>query len=222
MMTDAVVSPRRLRERWARLNAVQGSLRTQQKRFQGQLEEIDRYLSTFDGVTQALDSLTEALFEQTLTLLEEKLTIALQEVLEEPIRLKTERSLCRNTLNIDFYIDRRGYREDIMKGQGGSVANILSVGLRILALTRLDPASHRRFLVLDEQDCWLRPDLVPRLVKIVQQAGNELGFQVLMISHHNVEAFVEYADSVYELIPDSDGVRCIARKAAEEEGPCSS
>ena len=85
----------------------------------------------------------------------------------------------------------------------------------MFALATLDPAQHRRFLVLDEQDCWLRPDLVPRLVKIVHDAGKALGFQVLMISHHDVEAFREYADKIYKLVPDAAGVR------AEEwiEGP---
>ena len=88
-----------------------------------------------------------------------------------------------------------------MRGQGGSVANILSVGLRMFALTTLDPSQHRRFLVLDEQDCWLRPDLVPRLVKIVHDAGRALGFQVLMISHHDATNFSRYADRIYRLTP---------------------
>ena len=70
-----------------------------------------------------------------------------------------------------------------MRGQGGSVANIVSVGLRMFAITTLDERRHRRFLVLDEQDCWLHPDLVSKLVRIVQEAGAALGFQVLMISH---------------------------------------
>ena len=81
------------------------------------------------------------------------------------------------------------------------MVNILSVGLRMFALTTLEKSEHRRFLVLDEQDCWIRPDLVPRLVKIVHQAGKALGLQVLMISHHDVSLFERYADRIYELIP---------------------
>jgi predicted ATPase len=100
-----------------------------------------------------------------------------------------------------------------MKGQGGSVANVLSVGLRMFALTTLDPAVHRRFLVLDEQDCWLRPDLVPRLVKIVHEAGRALGFQVLMISHHDISAFEQYADKIYQFIPTVNGVEVRERVA---------
>ncbi len=64
---------------------------------------------------------------------------------------------------------------------------------------------HRRFLVLDEQDCWLRPDLVPRLVKIVHEAGRALGFQVLMISHHDPALFQRYADKIYQFQRDGDG-----------------
>ena len=103
-----------------------------------------------------------------------------------------------------FWIERDGAEEDIMKGQGGSVANLLSVGLRMFALTTLDEQQHQRFLVLDEQDCWIRPDLVPRLVKIVHEAGKALGFQTLMISHHEVSSFIEYADRIYQFTPDAD------------------
>ncbi len=89
-----------------------------------------------------------------------------------------------------------------MRGQGGSVANVVSVGLRMFAITPLDERRHRRFLVLDEQDCWLHPDLVPKPTRIVQEAGTALGFQVLMISHHDVSNFLRHADKVYRLTTD--------------------
>ena len=85
------------------------------------------------------------------------------------------------------------------------MANILSVGLRMFALTTLPEERHRRFLVLDEQDCWLRPDLVPRLVKIIRDAGRALGFQVILISHHDLAAFDRYADRIYRFSPKEDG-----------------
>jgi hypothetical protein len=122
--------------------------------------------------------------------LSQRVTIALQEILEQPIKLRADAEFKRGSATVEFWIDHEGYREDVYRGQGGSVANIniLSVGLRLFALTTLDPAQHRRFLVLDEQDCWLRPDLVPKLVKIVQEAGRAFGFQVIMISHHDLSA----------------------------------
>ena len=78
----------------------------------------------------------------------------------------------------------------------------------------LDRGKHSRFLVLDEQDCWLRPDLVPRLVKIVYEVGRHYGFQVLMITHHDLAAFEQYADRIYRFTPAADGVQVRASRAA--------
>ena len=74
----------------------------------------------------------------------------------------------------------------------------------MFALTTLDKKRHQRFLVLDEQDCWIRPDLVPKLVKIVHEAGKALGFQTLMISHHEVASFIEFADRIYQFTPNAN------------------
>ncbi len=125
-------------------------------------------------------------------------------MLDQPIRLRAKAEWKRSGATVEFWIERDGQAEDIMKGQGGSVANILSVGLRMFALTTLDERQHQRFLVLDEQDCWIRPDLVPRLVKIVHDAGKALGFQTLMISHHDTASFMGYADTICQFSPSKD------------------
>jgi ABC-type branched-subunit amino acid transport system ATPase component len=93
-----------------------------------------------------------------------------------------------------------------MHGQGGSVANVLSVGLRMFALAQRQ-SSHRQLLVLDEPDCWLQPELVPRLVKIIKLAGERLGIQVLLISHHQSDYFASAAERMYRLVPGANGVQ---------------
>ncbi len=154
---------------------------------------------------QSLDSLSQKLFEQLVGVLEEKLTLALQEVLEQPIALRASTGFSRGSVTIDFYIERDGHHEDIMRGQGGSVANILSVGLRMFALAKLDPDKHRYFLVLDEQDCWIQPDLIPKLVKIIHDAGRALRFQVILISHHDTAHFSDFADKIYRFALTPEG-----------------
>jgi len=76
--------------------------------------------------------------------------------------------------------------EDILTGAGGSIANILSAGLRIIALVR---SGKRRFLVLDEADCWVKPVWAPNFASVIQQMAVQLGVQVLMISHHDDSLF---------------------------------
>jgi ABC-type branched-subunit amino acid transport system ATPase component len=164
-----------------------------------ELENLTGYLQTADKVSLALEKLNQDLFSSLLQTVQEKITIALQEILEQPISFHAEAGFARNSASVEFWIERNGKAEDLLHGQGGSVANIVSVCLRIFALTTLDEATHRRFLILDEQDCWLRADLVPKLVKIIHDASRALGFQVLMISHHDRALFEEYADKVIEL-----------------------
>jgi ABC-type glutathione transport system ATPase component len=186
----------------------------------GEFAALNEYLAIAGDVTLALEQLNQQLFQQLLQVVQEKLTIALQEILDQPLEFKASADFKRGGATVDFWVERGGQAEDILRGQGGSVANVLSVGLRMFALTTLDPTKHRPFLVLDEQDCWLRPDLVPKLVKIVHDAGQALGFQVLMISHHDISIFENYADKIYSLAPDGQGsvsVQLWSPKAAEPD-----
>lgn len=164
-----------------------------------ELEKLAKYLQTAEKVSVALEKLNQDLFSTLLGTVQEKITIALQEILEQPITFHAQAGFSRNSASVEFWVERNGKPEDLINGQGGSVANIVSVCLRLFALTTLDEATHRRFLILDEQDCWLRADLVPKLVKIIHDASRALGFQVLMISHHERHLFEQYADKIIEL-----------------------
>ena len=195
----------RLRQIESRLNhlcGIRGEVESLHQSAAQQLTETNQFLAIADQVTDALEKLSNDLFQRELDIIQSTLTKALQEILDQPIVFKASAAFRRDMVNVDFSIERNGHTEDIMRGQGGSVANVVSVGLRMFAITTLDERRHRRFLVLDEQDCWLHPDLVPRLVRMVREAGSALGFQVLMISHHDVDNFLRYADCVYRLGPD--------------------
>jgi ABC-type glutathione transport system ATPase component len=214
-------SPTTVRQRLERLMGRRQEREHQAAEVGVRLGQLTGYLGVADKVTDALELLSQRLFKELLGVVEEKITIALQEILEQPIRLRADADFKRGAATVEFWIDHEGYREDVYRGQGGSVANILSVGLRLFALTTLDSARHRRFLVLDEQDCWLRPDLVPKLVKIVQEAGRALGFQVIMISHHDFSVFEQFADKVYRFVPLLGGVVEVSQvfKSATDEDP---
>jgi len=205
--SDSLPLPKTLRQAVDKLTWQHEHLSTELQQSRVKLEEITGYLEVAEQVTDALDVLSQKLFEEVLGLLRDKLSIAIQEVLEQPVFFKAEASFKRGAANVDFSVERNGNQEDVNRGQGGSVQNVLSVGLRLFALARLDQQEHRRFLVLDEQDCWLRPELVPRLVNIVYRAAKELDFQVIMISHHDVGLFEKYADRIYQFDPDSDAVQ---------------
>ncbi len=215
-------SPATLRRRADTLHVRRDDARRRRAAVDARIERLDAYLGISEQVSAALETLNRTLFRELLDLVQEKLSVALQEVLDQPINFRAEMDFQRSAAAVNFWIERDGNREDVYRGQGGSVANVLSVGLRMFALTNQNEEEHRRVLVLDEQDCWLRPDLVPMLVKIVHDAGRALGFQVIMISHHDPATFERYADKVYRFVPVGAGavrVEEVGGRPVEGGGP---
>lgn len=173
--------------------------------------KLAAFLNLAPKAMDALEHLATALFGELLDEIEANLTFAVREILGQDRTVTSLREVKGNRLQVTFQIhagDRPEDLEDILHGQGGSVCNILSVGLRLIALSRLDQARHRPFLVLDEQDCWLRPALVPRFMKLIAEIANRLELQVLVISLHPLDLFLHACDRVLTLSPDRDnGVR---------------
>ncbi|ROR03346.1 ATP-binding cassette domain-containing protein [Desulfosoma caldarium] len=198
---DAVPSPKDLRDRMTALQYRAETLEKQRQDVTRHLKELEAFLALQPAAAQRLEQLATAYFGDILQEVENNLTFALQDILGQNLRVVTSRDVKYGKVHIQFGIERDGRPEDILRGQGGSVCNVLSVGLRFIALSQLDDKAHRRFLVLDEQDCWLRPDLVPRLMAIVHTIAHKLQFQVLVISHHNLDLFREHADRIYTLRP---------------------
>ena len=165
------------------------------------LAEAAAFLDVAPKAAARLEELTRELFGEVLDEIETDLTHAVREILGQNRKVVSRREVKNNRLSIEFDMEQDGRAEDVLIGQGGSVCNILSVGLRLVALSQLDPARHRPFLVLDEQDCWLRPDLVPGFVRLIAAIADRLGIQVLYISHHPVDLFALQASRVFALRP---------------------
>jgi DNA repair exonuclease SbcCD ATPase subunit len=202
-MTSDLPDPAEIRKRFEKLRWKQGELQRRLEENRRTLAGIDAFLESQPKVAERLEALCRDLFGEILDEVERNLSYALNEVLGQDLRVVSSRDVQRGKVTISFGIEREGQPEDILTGQGGSVCNIISVGLRLIALSQLNEKEHRRFLVLDEQDCWIRPDLVPRLMAIIHSIARKLDFQVLVISHHEVNQFREYADRIYRIQPEA-------------------
>ena len=203
-------SPRDLRGLFQELRWQERTLAGQLQDNRAKLAEMEAFLTQAPLIESRLDQLSQHLFGGILDEVERNLTFALREILDQDLKVTTTREVKKGKINITFGIERQGKREDILTGQGGSVCNIISVGLRLIALSQLHEKDHRRFLILDEQDCWLRPDLVPSLMRIVHTIAHKLQFQTVVISHHDVSLFREYADRIYRVLPaanEGEGVQ---------------
>jgi len=203
-------SPRDLRGLFQELRWQERTLAGQLQDNRAKLAEMEAFLTQAPLIESRLDQLSQHLFGGILDEVERNLTFALREILDQDLKVTTTREVKKGKINITFGIERQGQREDILTGQGGSVCNIISVGLRLIALSQLHEKDHRRFLILDEQDCWLRPDLVPGLMRLIHTIAHKLQFQTVVISHHDVSLFREYADRIYRVLPparEGEGVQ---------------
>ncbi len=52
---------------------------------------MNGYLAVAEQVTEALNHLSEKLFQELLNVVQEKLTVALQEILEQPLKFRASR-----------------------------------------------------------------------------------------------------------------------------------
>lgn len=200
--SEKVIDPASLRQAIDKLRWRRSNLQLSYSDKKSAISEIDEFLVVQPKIAERLEALSKDLFGEILDEVEVNLSYAIKEVLGQDLKVVSNRDVQRGKVTISFGIERDGQPEDILTGQGGSVCNIISVGLRLIALSQLDEREHRRFLILDEQDCWIRPDLVPRLMSIIHAISYKLDFQVLVISHHDVSLFREYADRVYRIVPE--------------------
>lgn len=141
-----------------------------------------------------LERLQERCHQKSVGLYEELLSAVVQDVLpgekNVALTLKTVRGL--PSLDIEM-VKAGGERESILEGSGGAVTNILSAGLRVIALAR---SGAYPFLVFDEPDCWLKPALVPQFANVIGKIALDLQIQVLIISHHDTDAFSQFSSQV--------------------------
>lgn len=179
------------------------------------LEELERELAACahrlelrEPVEAFVAALSRRLHESLLGDFERLLTAMFHDVFPEyaesraiGLALSVSR---RSGPELDIHVLRNGEPEPIT---GGGVLNVISTGLRYIALirSRLYP-----FIVLDESDCWLQSsgeERVGRFVGVIDQVSRDLGIQTLMITHHDRRLFEDFgAFHVIALARDGDRI----------------
>jgi len=172
-------------------------------------------LELADEIEQVLETLHREEHEASVGVYEQLLTALLDDVFPGKGRVCLELVQERNAPAL--YLSIKGtknglpHEEDIEDGSGGFVTNVIVAGLRYSALAR---TNNRPFLVLDEPDCWTKPDHVKAFANMIHQVSDLAGVQTLMISHNDVAQF-EGLVNVHKLVRGSDG----RVKAICEESP---
>lgn len=135
---------------------------------------------------------------------EELLTSLLMEVLPGYREIVLDLTTTRQMPALDVLIkkDPNNPPEDVLHGTGGSVTNIIVAGFRIISVIR---SGNRKFLLLDEPDCWLKEDYFPAFSRMLKEVSETLGVQILMISHDKNTYFSGDIKHQVEIFRNSEG-----------------
>jgi energy-coupling factor transporter ATP-binding protein EcfA2 len=162
----------------------------------GRLESLTTQVAVAKGriaLKPEIDSFLEELqaeaHKRNVGSFERLLTLLVQDVLPGSSPIGLELSTERGLPSLDIFARLDGdLREDIFDDQGGAITNIVSAGLRLIAVVK---SGGRRLIVADEPDCWLKPDRIPDFYRVFRQAAEQVGIQCLVISHHSHALFGE-------------------------------
>lgn len=166
-------------------------------------------------VSAFLEALQWRVNERSVGLYENLLGSLLQDIMPDMdkrifLDLSVERG--QPALSIQLGVDR-DRTEDIWDGTGGSLSNIISAGLRLIATVR---GHGRKFLVLDEPDCWIETDKIRAFAAVLAQMAEETGTQMILVTHHSLDLFNDIPHRVNLFLDDHLVVRS---RAAHLEDP---
>jgi hypothetical protein len=154
-----------------------------------------------EEVARVFDAMQQRAHERSVGSLEVLLTAVLQDVLPDEGAIRMLPQYKANTTHLDVALEKNGFLEDVIDGNGGAVTNVVSVGLRYAALVR---TSNRRLMALDEPDCWLKPERVPAFVRTLSQVALQTGTQTFFITHHD-PAYFEGHFNLVRFAAEADG-----------------
>lgn len=195
----------KLRQKRMFLEAQKAAVEEQRKRNVALSIQAQERIQSDELVKEVLERIQHREHERAVGAYEQLLGAFLSDVLPGERQIVMDLHTDRSAPALDIFI-KKGENmplEDAWLGTGGSVTNLLSTGLRLVALLRSD---QRRFLVLDESDCWIKPTLIPQYAAVVSQMSHELGVQVLMISHHDESLFAQHIPNRLRLTRNNSGL----------------
>ncbi len=135
-------------------------------------------------VQRLLEQTQQRLHQKTVGIFEELLTSLNRDVLkgDQSIRLLLEYG--RGAPDLTLCAQRGTDIEDLWDGNGGALTNVVSTGLRIIALAR---SGLRPFLLLDEADSWCAPEIIPQFFSVFEQLADTMQLQTLFVTHHEAQ-----------------------------------
>lgn len=187
-----------------RLDAQRDILISQKAEALIEIQNSTHYLDHKDEVLEFLNHVQTESQKATKGMYEDLLSSLITEVLpNKHDRVVFSTSIKNNKMALDIDIKSKSKQKllNVKKDKGGSIQNIVAMGLRFITVSR---SRNRKIILLDEADQSLNTKQIPRFAKIIKQLSEQLNIQVIYISHHSPDAFAGCAKVIN--LEDRNGV----------------
>ncbi|MDO8416306.1 MAG: hypothetical protein Q7S87_08865 [Agitococcus sp.] len=178
----------------AKLEGIRAAYLSQQNSLMDSVGQAKARQGLGAEITRIFEAMQTRAHERSVGAFNRLLTAVLNDVLpgEGNVRLLPE--IKNNTTWLDIVIENDGEAGDVLEGEGGAVTNVISTGLQFAALSR---TNNRRLMVLDEADCWVKPDRIAAFIRVIAQVSSQTNTQTFFISHHDPDLFKELVNIVH-------------------------
>lgn len=150
-------------------------------------------LSCSDEAVKVFQEMQRRANSRAVSDFEELLSAILSDVLPNEGRIKLDLDIKSGAACLGIGLLKAGSVTDVLEDNGGAVTNVVCAGLKFAALSR---TNNRKFLVLDEPDCWVKPELVPSFLRVIADVALQIKTQTLIVSHHPAELLGENINRV--------------------------
>lgn len=172
--------------RGAQLQGRREAEEQQQAQLLRDVSEAKGRMTLSAEVGSVFEGLQTLAHQRSVGSLESLLTAIVNDVLPDEGAIRMIPSYKANSTHLDVLLDKEGNLEDVLDANGGAITNVVCAGLRFAALAQ---TSNRRLVVLDEPDCWLKPDRVSAFANTIAQVAHQGRFQAFFITHHHPSYF---------------------------------
>jgi len=143
-----------------------------------------------------------ALVQKVATEMNNKVALQLTDITQAMVdsvfpgeyEVKLEFDIKQGRTHVDIYLDMDGEKIYPLDSDGGGVANMVELGLRLAALQL---GNTRKTIVLDQPFKDLSREYLPLGAEILKKISKELGIQMIIINH--IPELMEIADKTIEI-----------------------
>jgi len=161
-----------------------------------EIGKAEQELVSRKKVELVVSSLIERMYTQAIGSIEPLLNFGIRSVYPRLIESKVIQSIERGKPTFQIKVVDGGEPVSLGSAHGGGLSQIIGFLLRVIVIIL---SGRRRFMILDESFSAVSRDLQPSLSELIRKVTEDLGFQIILITHSEDTAFE--ADKVYAVEP---------------------